>query len=105
MAVWWTKWSLNLPISSIERPHKIYPNLWFENIPTGNPCWEANPETFGFHLLHTSSDEPQRLPKSHCYIQITKILTITYMYAKFSKCMLAFIGSMYIVLAISICDV
>jgi hypothetical protein len=35
----YTKWSLNIPSSSISIPYKIYPNrdFWFENKPFGNP--------------------------------------------------------------------
>jgi hypothetical protein len=38
----------NIPIFSISRPFKNYPNLdfWFENKPSGNPALR-----FGFQLL------------------------------------------------------
>jgi hypothetical protein len=39
-AVKYTKWTLNIPTSSLARPSKIYPTLdfWFENAPSGNPA-------------------------------------------------------------------
>jgi hypothetical protein len=40
MAVKSTKWTQNIPTSSIARHSKIFPNMdfWLENIPSGNPA-------------------------------------------------------------------
>jgi hypothetical protein len=39
-----TKMAINIPTSSIARTSKIYPNwdIWFENIPSGNPDGEPH---------------------------------------------------------------
>jgi hypothetical protein len=52
MAGKWTKWPKNIPISSIARSSKIYPNcdFWFENIPSGNPASMM----YGDHYLHST---------------------------------------------------
>jgi hypothetical protein len=44
MAVKQTEWPLNKPTSSIARPSKIYPkwDIWFENMPSGNPEHDDN---------------------------------------------------------------
>jgi hypothetical protein len=48
MFVKYSEWSLNIPILSILRPSKIYPNkdFWLENKSSGNPG--AKSEMKGF---------------------------------------------------------
>jgi hypothetical protein len=48
-----TKWPQNMPITSIARPSKIYPNwdFWFENMPSGNPALAWRPPKQGRHQL------------------------------------------------------
>jgi hypothetical protein len=56
MAVIYSKWTWNIPTISISRPSKIYPNwnLWFENIPSGNPAPIWSDFSFRFLLGHCS---------------------------------------------------
>jgi hypothetical protein len=48
-----TKWSENIPTSSIASPSKIYSNkdFWFENMPSGNPGFILNLNLPLFQML------------------------------------------------------
>jgi hypothetical protein len=93
MATKYTKWPQNIPTSSstfsIARPSEIYPNrdLWFENMPAGNPGLYSNPLYFlhPTYLLNLSSNLRQHCQQGDQIGQIFVLWGIVYFVAVFRK--------------------